>query len=132
MENKKIQKSKRTLWLIICSVIIGLIILGYLFSKKPTPVKEPKLKELTKEQCQVKELIYYYSPQCFWCQKIENEEILTMIEQLGVKIKKINVTIGPIHHQFQGVPTFAFDEEVYPGYRTFEQLAELLGCPSIK
>lgn len=136
MKDKKFQKSKRFFWL-ICIVMIGLIISGYFFFKESGPAEEASLKEsspekLTESQCRVKELTYYYSRGCFWCQKTKSEGTLTMIEQLGVKVEKIDVAIGPIRHQFRGVPTFAFDEEVYSGYRTFEQLAELLGCPSIK
>jgi protein-disulfide isomerase len=48
---------------------------------------------------------------------------------LGIKINKINAAIGPIFHQITGVPTFVIDGKVYTGYKTFEELKDLLGCP---
>lgn len=48
----------------------------------------------------------------------------------GVKIKRINANIGPVRHRFRDVPTFVIDEKVYSGYKTFDELKELLSCSS--
>jgi glutaredoxin len=80
-------------------------------------------------QCQVKKITYYYLDNCPWCQKIKSEGTLDKIESLGVKINKINAAIGPIFHKITGVPTFVINGKIYPGYKTFEELRNLLGCP---
>jgi glutaredoxin len=80
-------------------------------------------------QCRVKKITYYYLDNCPWCQKIESEGTLDKIEALGIKINKINAAIGPIFHKITGVPTFVINGKIYPGYKTFEELRNLLGCP---
>jgi len=47
---------------------------------------------------------------------------------LGVKINKINAAVGPVRHKFQSVPTFVINGKVYEGYKTFEEIKELLDC----
>lgn len=80
-------------------------------------------------KCELKEVTFYYLETCEWCNKVKNEGTLEKIENLGIKINKINAAVGPIRHQFEGVPTFVIDGKVYEGYRTFEELKELLRCP---
>ena len=80
-------------------------------------------------QCQVQEMTFYYLDQCGWCQKVKSEGTIDKIEALGVKVNKINAAIGPIRHKFEGVPTFVINDKIYSGYKTFEELSELLGCP---
>jgi glutaredoxin len=80
-------------------------------------------------QCQVKKITFYYLDDCPWCQKIKSEGTLDKIEALGIKINKINTAIGPIFHKIAGVPTFVINGKIYTGYKTFEELRNLLGCP---
>lgn len=80
-------------------------------------------------QCEIKEITFYYLDGCEWCNKVKSEGALEKIEELGIKINKINAAIGPVRHKFTGVPTFIIDNKVYEGYRTFEDLKALLKCP---
>lgn len=84
--------------------------------------------ENAESQCEISEMIFYYTDQCQWCQKVKNEGTVAKIEKFGVKIKKINANMGLVRHQFRSVPTFVISEKVYSGYKTFEELKELLGC----
>ena len=110
-------------WPIFIVVAVILIAGGFFLLKKPEG------KNVGQSQCQVKEITFYYLDQCGWCQKVKKEGTLEKIEQLGIKVTKINAAIGPIRHEFQGVPTFVINEKVYSGYRTFEELKELFVCP---
>lgn len=43
-----------------------------------------------------------------------------------MKIKKVDVNVGPVNHNFRGVPTFVIDSKVYSGYKTFDELKALV------
>lgn len=92
-------------------------------------IKQPSSPPDLSSQCQFKEMTFYYLDQCSWCQKVKDEGTLDKIEKLGVKVTKINANAGPIRHKFQGVPTFIINDKAYSGYKTFDELKELLGCP---
>ncbi len=109
-------------WPIFVVVVVVLIVGGFFLLRKSEE------KNISQSQCQVKEMIFYYRDGCSWCQKVKNEGTIKNIKELGVSVKEINTDIGPIKHQFQGVPTFVIDEKVYSGYKTFEELKELLVC----
>lgn len=107
-------------------IIIGLFIavgIGGYFLVKP----QPKLQSNT--QCQVKQITYYYLDTCEVCKEVKKENVIEKLEKLGIKVQKINAAIGPIRHQFKTVPTFVINDKVYSGYKTFEELNQLLGCP---
>ncbi|NIQ15685.1 MAG: hypothetical protein GTO02_15180, partial [Candidatus Dadabacteria bacterium] len=119
----------------IVIIIIVLLIIGYfVFARSGQEVKENGQATVvnTGIRCEAKEMIFYYLDQCEWCQKVKNEGTISKIEELGIKVKQVNAKVGPIRHQFQGVPTFVIDEKVYSGYRTFEELKELLNCSEEK
>jgi len=100
--------------------ILGLLVLGgvvYYIATKPGA--EPKVR--SELQCQIAEMTYYYRPECPWCQRIDREETISKIKELGVNVREVNTRTG-------AVPRFSIDNEVYIGYRTFEELKELLGC----
>jgi hypothetical protein len=86
---------------------------------------EPVRKQV---QCEFKEMIFYYSDSCGHCQHVKSDGSLEELEKLGVKITRINAQVGPINHQFRGVPTFVVNDQVYSGYRNLEGLKELLHC----
>ena len=110
-------------------LISAVLIFGaWLIFKQPNSSLNSNSSILS-SQCQIKEMTFYYLEQCEWCQKVKNEGALDKIEALGVKVNKINAAIGPIRHKFEGVPTFVINDRVYSGYKTFEELRELLGCP---
>lgn len=113
------------------SIIVGIIVILiaglWLIIKPGSKTTENSANKTS--QCEVKEITFYYLDQCGWCQKVKKEGTIEKIEQLGIKVNKINAAIGPIRHQFEGVPTFAINEKTYSGYRTFEEIKELLNCP---
>jgi len=110
----------KKIYLLILSLAVlgGVILLAtYYLSAKPeteTMVK-PEL------QCQIAKMTYYYRPECSWCQRIGREDTIDKIEELGVDVREVNTRTG-------AVPRFLIDKETYIGYRTFEELKELLGC----
>lgn len=105
------------------TILVIAVILGIFYFSS-----QPKTETVIEGKCEVNQMVYYYLDKCKWCQKVKDEGTLSKLEQLGVEVKKINAAIGPIQHQFQGVPTFVINGEVYSGYQTFEQLKEKLGC----
>lgn len=108
--------------------LTALVLFGvYFLSNKPGG-ESVKGQSVVKSECEFDQLVYYYLDQCQWCQKVKNEETLSKLEKLGVKIKKVNANVGPVRHRFEGVPTFVINEEVTSGYQTFERLKEKLGC----
>lgn len=113
-------------YLIICFAVMALVGVGlvYFFSAKQDGGEQGVVSI-----CQVKEITFYYLDGCEWCNKVKAEGTLDKIEELGIKIDKINVAVGPIRHKFQGIPTFVINGKVYEGYRTFEEIKDLLGCP---
>ncbi len=110
---------------ILLSILIaaGLIVGVWLL------VKQPNSSSDLSSQCQIQEMTFYYLDQCGWCQKVKSEGTIDKLEKLGVKVNKVNAAIGPIRHQFQAVPAFVINDKVYTGYKTFEELRDLLGCP---
>jgi len=91
-------------------------------------IEEENTRTSNETQCELDEMIFYYREGCGWCQKVKDDGTIEGIEELGVKVNQVDVAIGPIQHQFSGVPTFVIDEKVYIGYKTFEQIKDLLGC----
>lgn len=114
---------------IIISTVIFLISLTSAGIALSVRSKKPNLQTPTANlECQVKEITFYYLDQCEWCNKTKTEGILDKIENLGIKINKINAAIGPVKDKFTGVPTFVINGKVYEGYRPFDELKTLLGC----
>ena len=99
-------------------ILVGIISLtGYYFSAK----SETEIKARPELQCQTAKMTYYYRPECSWCQRIDREGTIANIKELGVEVKETHTRTG-------AVPRFLINNEIYTGYRTFEQLKELLGC----
>jgi len=113
---------------LLSSIVLIIVILavGIIAVISFTSNKNPKISNQT--QCKFNELTFYYLDQCSWCQKVKSEGTIEKIEALGVKVNKINADIGPVRHKFGGVPTFVINDKVYSGYKTFEELSELLEC----
>ena len=111
---------------IICTVIMALVIVGAVYFLS---IKQGGEEQVAPAVCQVKEITFYYLESCEWCNKVKGEGAIDKIEQLGVKVNKVNAAVGPIRHKFQSAPTFIIKGRVYEGYRTFDEIKELLGCP---
>lgn len=123
-KKEKYHQPRKKYWSVFVILIVILIIGGFFLLRKP-----PEEKNISQSQCQVKEMIFYYLDECEWCQKVKNEGTIKKTEQLGVSVKEINTAIGPVRHRFASVPTFVIKDRVYSGYKTFEELKDLLGCP---
>ncbi|MBZ1349003.1 MAG: hypothetical protein KY053_02130 [Candidatus Liptonbacteria bacterium] len=109
-------------------LILGIVVFGglILLTVYYLPVKTDTELEVRQElQCEIGEMTYYYRPECSWCQRIDREDTIDKIEELGVDVRKAYSRAG-------SVPRFLIDNETYVGYRTFEQLKELLGCLKTK
>lgn len=78
--------------------------------------------------CEVNELIYYYADWCGFCQQVEREGSLETLKEYGVEVKKVDIDTGAIEHEIRGVPAFVIEGGVVAGYRSLEQLKQLLGC----
>lgn len=124
-KNKNITNNKNKKYLSIFAVAVVILVIGGFFL-----LKKPAEKSVSQNQCQAKEMIFYYLDACGWCQKVKSEGTIAKIKDLGVEVKEINAAIGPVRHQFEGVPTFVINEKVYSGYKTFDELSNLLGCPT--
>lgn len=116
----------------IAILLVGAFFIGRLYKPaSPQPVQPTQQNQQPNlSQCRTGEMIFYYLPQCHWCQKVKGEGTIEKLEQLGVKVASIDASNrSQVKHQFQGVPTFVINGEVLTGYRTFDELKELLGCP---
>ena len=80
----------------------------------------------------VNTLTFYYLKECSHCKQMEDEVTLEKIEKLGIKVKKIDVNIGPIRDNIRQqdgniyTPTFVIDGKIYVGYRNYEELVKLI------
>jgi len=110
---------KKTALIIFAIIVVAGIVFLALSSKG----------EVNNSQCKFGSLIFYYLDECEWCNKVKSEGTLDSLEALGVKVQKINTRTGIVRHSFTGVPTFVVDNTVYTGYRTLDELKDLLGCP---
>jgi len=103
---------------------------GWMFQNKLSEEDNNNLGIVSGGQCEANEMIFYYLDQCGWCQKVKQEGTISKLEKLGVKVQQVNAkNIASVSHQFRSVPTFVINEKVYSGYKTFEELSTLLGCP---
>ena len=101
---------------VACLILGG--ITGYFVAKyKPIP-------------CEITEMTFYYSEECHWCEKVKDDGTISKLKELGITVVETEVRTREdfIRYDLQGVPTFKIAGELYPGYRTFEQLKELLKC----
>lgn len=113
----------------ICLVVF----LSYSSNKALGPTDDSVADENSVEgKCEIKEMIFYYLDRCSLCQKVKEDGTISKLEALGVKVTQIDANVGPVQHEFRGVPTFIINEKVYSGYRTFEELRELLGCSEVE
>ncbi|MFH0791596.1 MAG: Fe-S-containing protein [bacterium] len=113
--------------ILLIVLIIGVLASGFWLVSKY--LKKPDLTDQT-SKCAVKEITFYHLKNCEWCNKVKSEGTIEKIEQLGIKVNKIDAAVGPIRHKFEGVPTFIINDQVYTGYKTFEELKGLLNCPT--
>ena len=117
--------------LIILGVIFGgifLLLLGYYF------LTQQKIRGdiVLEGECEISEMVFYYTDWCPWCRKVKDEGTISNLKKFGVNITEINVDRGKVEHEIRGIPAFIINDNVYEGYRSFEELKELLICSEIK
>ncbi len=79
-------------------------------------------------ECEINKMIFYYTDWCPWCKKVKSEGTISNLKKLGVEITEINVDKKAPEHQIRGIPAFVIGENIYEGYKTFEELKKLLNC----
>ncbi len=77
--------------------------------------------------CNYGQLNYYYRSDCSHCIRVFSDGSLEKLEELGVKVNKFEVVQWGMYDVY-ATPTFELGGQRTSGYRTFEQLKELLGC----
>lgn len=81
--------------------------------------------------CQYDQLNYYYRNDCSHCLRVLNEGSLDKLEQLGVEVTKLEVVEWGMYGIY-ATPTFEFGGQQVKGYKSYDELKQLLGCqPSI-
>lgn len=113
-------------WLFIL-IFIVIVVSGVMIFKQSEGNNSINVPE---GQCEIKEMTFYYLDTCSWCQKIKDEKTIEKFEALGVKVEQINIAVNKasIKHQISGVPAFGINDRVYSGYRSFDDLWDLLNC----
>jgi len=78
--------------------------------------------------CTYGQLNYYYRSDCSHCIQVSNDGSLEKLQaDFGVQVNKFEVVEWGMYGIY-ATPTFEFGGQRMSGYRTFEQLKELLGC----
>lgn len=115
---------KKVYLFILGLALLGIVLLAvFYFSRKP------ETEEFALEgQCEINEMIFYHTDWCPWCKKVKDEGTIAKLKQLGVDITEINTDRGKAEHQIRGIPAFVIGASIYEGYKTFEELKELLNC----
>jgi len=114
---------KKILIFLIVLIIVIVIILFW-----PNKEKGEILENIPETDCGVSEMIFYYSDYCGLCSKVKDDGIIDSLKNIGIRIEEIDVKKDVVRHQFEGIPTFVIDNVVYSGYKTFDQLEEILKC----
>lgn len=81
----------------------------------------------TNSSCELQEMNYYFRKDCSHCIRVSRDGSLEKLEELGVKVNKFEVVQWGMYG-IRATPTFEFGGQRISGYRTFDQLKELLGC----
>jgi len=114
----------RSAYLAVILVVILAAVLGYwgISGMVAGPDTEPG-----NSSCSYSQLNYYFRESCHYCQEVAREESLEKLEELGVKVDKFEVVNWGMYGIYQ-TPTFEFGGQRVAGYKTFEELRQLLGC----
>lgn len=123
----------RVAYLLLVAVIAVMAAFGYLgmtgmiVGPGPGPGPEVNETENATAPAPCTELNYYFRSSCSHCQDVIRDGSLDKLEALGVNVTKYEVVEWGMYGINQ-VPTFEFGGESVSGYKTFEELKELLGC----
>jgi hypothetical protein len=77
--------------------------------------------------CSYSQVNYYFRESCHYCQDVARDRSLEKLERLGVKVNKYEVVNWGMYGIYR-TPTFEFGGQRVEGYRTFEELKQLLNC----
>lgn len=108
---------------LIAVVAVAAAVLGYWGLNIP----EPAAPIGGSGECTYSQMNYYYRDTCGHCIQVANDGSLEKLEGLGVQVEKREVVNWGMWDIYQ-TPTFEFGGQRVAGYRSFEQLKELLGC----
>ena len=81
----------------------------------------------TNSSCKFSEMNYYFRTTCSHRIRVSRDGSLEKLGELGVNINRFEVVRWGMYG-IQATPTFEFGGQRISGYRTFDQLKELLGC----
>ncbi|UCD07390.1 MAG: hypothetical protein JSW41_00190 [Candidatus Aenigmatarchaeota archaeon] len=78
--------------------------------------------------CEFGQLNYYFRSDCSHCIQVSNDGSLEKLQaEFGVNVNKFEVVEWGMYGIY-ATPTFEFGGQRVRGYRTFDQIKELLGC----
>lgn len=81
--------------------------------------------------CEYGQLNYYFRSDCSHCIRVLNDGSLERLQaEYGVQVSKYEIVEWGMYGIY-ATPTFEFGGQRVSGYRTFEQIEELLGCQPI-
>ncbi len=103
---------------VIAAIVIGFVSLSWDMDNINPP---------NNSSCNYGQLNYYFRSDCSHCIRISRDGSLEKLEELGVKVNKFEVVEWGMY-SIWATPTFEFGGQRISGYRTFDQLKELLGC----
>lgn len=116
--------SVRSAYLAVVLVVVLAAALGYWnmtgMAVGPEPGPEPF-------SCFYTQLNYYFRQGCSHCQQVARDGSLEKLEALGVTVNKYEVVEWGMYGINQ-VPVFEVGGEKIPGYKTLEEIKQLLEC----
>ncbi len=78
--------------------------------------------------CDYGQLNYYYRSDCSHCIQVSNDGSLERLQsEFGVEVNKFEVVEWGMY-EIYATPTFEIGADRIRGYKTFDDLKELLGC----
>jgi len=112
----------KNVYLIGIAVIAAIVIGTFLLS--PGSINT---NNQNNSSCSYGQLNYYFRSDCSHCIRVSGDGSLEKLQELGVKVGKFEVVQWG-WYGIRSTPTFEFGGQRISGYRTFDQLKELLGC----
>ena len=102
-------------------IVVLAAALGYwgLSSSPSTPAGD--------SNCTYSQMNYYFRQSCHLCQQVASDGSLEKLGELGVKVDKFEVVDWGMYGIYS-TPTFEFSGQRVSGYKSFQELKQLLGC----
>ena len=113
--------------------IIGIVVILVVISVAAwTGLQSPVQPAPNNSSCTYGQLNYYYRSNCSHCIQVSNDGSLERIQSdFGVEVNKLEVVEWGMYGIY-ATPTFEFGGQQVKGYKSYDELRQLLGCqPSI-